>query len=969
MRKTALLTLILLLRICIQTLAQTDTLFWFAAPDVYQTPQNLDRPVRLRITAYAQPAAVTISQPAGGGMPVQNVNVAANSTQTVDLTNWINNVKNTPPNTVLNYGLKVISTQPVTVYYESLSQGLNSPETFVLKGTNALGNDFWIPAQNLVDNNATPYYAGAYSSFDIVATQNNTNVTITPSNAIVGHPAGTPFNITLNAGQTWSAVATSKLATQHLQGSRVVADKPVAITIKDDEADGRSNNLYGPCADLIGDQIVPVDLLGTEYIAVNGFLDAPHDQLFILATQNGTTISQNGVLVATINAGQTHRLVIGGHSTYIQTSAPAYVLQLTGTGCEMGLGQLPSINCTGSFSVSYTRSLTANMYANIVVQNGGQSTFLVNGNTGVINAAHFYPVPGTSGQWYAAQVMLPLAQYPQGGVISITNALYPFHLGVLDGGGGGTSYGYFSDFRRVSVTAGSNGAALCAGTELRLSADTITAASYTWTGPNGFSSNQQNPLIPNVTVADSGMYIVTANTYGCIVSDTVAVPIFYLPVADLGPDTANCGDTILLQSSPVYTDAVYRWSTGASSHTFTVTQPGVYWLEIDNNGCKGRDTVNVTLNPALEVDLGNDTALCDVDVPLILYSSQPAGTQYLWSTGLVDSQAAIYQTGTYWLYVNRDGCRGSDTIHVRVVQTPVISLGNDTVICESIPVRIGIAVPGATYSWNTGSSLAYTEVDTTGLYVLSVNLEGCVVHDTIHITAMPDPPVDLGPDDDICPDQTIVLDASMSANDDYLWNTGDTMPAISVISGGMYWVEVISEYGCTGRDSITLSYHPKPMIMLGADTTVCEETPLLLSPRTLNTDSVRWSDGSVGAVLSVKYGGQYIATGVNKCGTGSDTVVVKQLFCDIWVPNAFTPNGDGINDVFRILGNTGRMNGVSFGIYNRWGEQIFHTKDKYQGWDGNYKGSPALMGTYVYSLEYNIDGRPYLQKGNFHLLR
>jgi gliding motility-associated-like protein len=96
---------------------------------------------------------------------------------------------------------------------------------------------------------------------------------------------------------------------------------------------------------------------------------------------------------------------------------------------------------------------------------------------------------------------------------------------------------------------------------------------------------------------------------------------------------------------------------------------------------------------------------------------------------------------------------------------------------------------------------------------------------------------------------------------------------------------------------------------------------------------------------------------------------VKQIFCDIWVPNAFTPNGDGSNDVFRVLGNAGRMEHFGLSVYNRWGERIFHTNDRSTGWDGTYKGSKAQLGTYIYVLEYTIGGKPILQKGSFHLIR
>src|SRR5690606_6668778 len=152
-------------------------------------------------------------------------------------------------------------------------------------------------------------------------------------------------------------------------------------------------------------------------------------------------------------------------------------------------------------------------------------------------------------------------------------------------------------------------------------------------------------------------------------------------------------------------------------------------------------------------------------------------------------------------------------------------------------------------------------------------------------------------------------------------------------------------------------------------TVVCEETPLLLTAWAVNSDSIRWSDGGYGNSLAVRHGGQYIATGINKCGTGSDTINVKQIFCEIWLPNAFTPNGDGVNDIFRILGNIGRLEGVTLSVYNRWGEQVYVTQDPYKGWDGYYKGVPSQMGTFVYLLEYSLDGKPYKQTGNFHLLR
>lgn len=509
---------------CKSLYAQTDTLFWFAAPEVSRDGNNdFDRPITFRITAYNQASTVTISQPANPSFVPQIFTIAAGSTQAVDLTNWIDVIENKPANTTLNFGIKVSATNPITIYYE-VDEWLN-PEIFVLKGQNALGVDFWIPSQNYLNNspNFTPI---PYSSFDIVATEDNTNITITPSNPIVGHPAGIPFLIILNKGQTYSATAASGLAANHLQGSRVVSNKPIAITIKDDLLNGLP--LYGTCSDLCGDQIIPVNLIGTEYIAINGFLNSPKDMVFVLGTQNGTSIYQDGNLVNTINAGQTIRLSVGDSSTYIKSTLPVYVLQLSGFGCEFGIDILPPIICTGSTEVAFTRSVAEPLFLNLLVRTGGQNGFLVNGVAGVINGTSFKTVPGTLGQWVTGQFTLPSSTYPVGSAIRITNLINAtFHASIIHGGATtGTRFGYFSNFNKIKINAYVNNNNLCAGSAIQLSADSIFQGIYNWSGPNGFISSSRTPTILNAQIINSGNYIVNASSFGCpSLPDTVSVAV------------------------------------------------------------------------------------------------------------------------------------------------------------------------------------------------------------------------------------------------------------------------------------------------------------------------------------------------------------------------------------------------------------------------------------------------------------
>ncbi len=524
----------------------------------------------------------------------------------------------------------------------------------------------------------------------------------------------------------------------------------------------------------------------------------------------------------------------------------------------------------------------------------------------------------------------------------------------------------FAYCKQIVVVSGRNNllgpdTVVCDGTSYTLDASQTGATGYTWS---------TGATTPSIVVTVPGTYSVQVSGQVCGTEDTVAVDFAPTPVVDLGNDIDACeGDVITLSMGGGSSQYSYEWSTGATTPSIPVTTAGSYSLRVSDRGCVDADTVAVMFHPTPEVDLGRDTNLCVSALPYVLTSPQPSGSHYLWSNGLSATELSVTQSGRYWLEVTLHGCKGSDTIYINAIPDPHVYIGADSTICEQTPARIGTEIAGASYSWNTGASTPYIDVAETGDYVLALNLDGCVVSDTVSITAMPDPDMDLGDDGDICPKETIVLDGSYGSNSQYEWSTGETTPSIAVTEPGQYIVTVITEHSCVGSDTILLSYYPLPTVSLGADTTVCEETPLRLMPWAINTDSLLWSDGSYGNMLSIRYGGEYIVTAINKCGTTSDTIEVKQIFCDIWLPNAFTPNGDGVNDVFRILGNLGRLEGVTLSVYNRWGERMFITNDKLQGWDGYYKSVASQMGTYVYLLQYSLDGHPYTQKGNFHLLR
>jgi len=699
--------------------AQTDTAFWFAAPEISQYgTANLDRPITVRLTAGTQAATVTISQPAGGGLPTQTVVIAAGATQSVDLTNWITSIENTPANTILNLGLKITSTTPITAYYEVIS-GLNqtcdcNPEIFTLKGRNALGTDFWIPSQNLVPNSPS-YFPTPYQKFDIVATQNGTTVTITPSAAVVGHPAGTPYTVTLNAGQTYSATATSQAANQHLGGSKVTSDKPIAITMTDDLI-AAASVWGGGCVDMVGDQIVPTNIIGTEYIATNGSLNAPYDRLFVTATANGTTVSRNGTVLATIAAGQTYMFDIGGPTCYIQTSQPAYVFQLSGVGCELGGALLPAIVCTGSSSVSFARSSPNILDVTLLVKNGGQGAFQVNGSATVVTAANFTAVPGTGGQWYAAKVNLPLANYPANTVVKVTNSTNLFHLGVLDGSqSGGARFGYFSNYGGVSP--GIRHSPPCVGSPLQLFTDPIAGATYAWTGPNGFTSNLQNPVVStSATTGLSGTYTLTVTSSGCNGSTSANIIVRPLPVITVTPprDTICPPESVTLTASGA---ATYEWSpptalntttgpTVVSTPTATVT----YTITgTDSVGCKGTGTATILVGSG---------SVRDVAAMLCSGAAYTFGSQVLTQPGVYTE---TFQTAA--------GCDSAVRLTLSTVASP--SAAFDYAPSPPVPnqpIQFTNRSVGATaYQWAFGDGASSTLTNPSYLFPISGSYSVCLV--------------------------------------------------------------------------------------------------------------------------------------------------------------------------------------------------------------------------------------------------
>lgn len=662
MNKKIILYLVFL--ISFSSSAQTDTEFWFAAPFV--TPQHGNQPVFLRITSYDQPATVTISQPANPGFFVNTFTIPANNYASVLLSDGgdLDKIQNTPADMVLNKGLLITSTAQISVYYEVLGMnnfgGVVNPDIFSLKGKYALGTEFYTPFQTHWANRSG---INAWASFDIVATEDNTEVTITPSQDIIGRSANIPFTIFLNRGETYSGRAVSNLPQFRPAGSHIVSSKPIAVTVKDDSV------FENPAYDLVGDQIIPVEFTGTEYIVIKTSGNINRDRAFILATQDNTEIfiQGNPISIATINKGQTYNHQLQDEAEYILTSFPVYLFHVTTFNTELGGALLPSLACTGSRDIGFVRVNNDLFGLNILVPEGGENGFTINGNSYTEFDNAFSDVPGTGGAWKFAQIFLSTSLFPANNHYTLSNSLKDYHLGIVNPTGNtGFRYGYFSDFGGLNLGPDK---AICEGQTITINAG-AGRDFYLWN--TGETTSQ-------ITVSTAGDYWVTINKGNCEFSDTVQVS--YLPSITedvLGNDTSICSNQEF-RINTLHPYFSYRWQNGASRPFYIPDATGYYHVEVANEfGCTKRDTIHVSIIPVPQpvITYSGDPDIFCWDTIITLHAD-PGHSSYLWFNGETTQNITTTQTlsGEYHLkVVNQYGCEG--TASTRVDCSPYISVYN-----------------------------------------------------------------------------------------------------------------------------------------------------------------------------------------------------------------------------------------------------------------------------------------------------
>jgi len=238
-------------------------------------------------------------------------------------------------------------------------------------------------------------------------------------------------------------------------------------------------------------------------------------------------------------------------------------------------------------------------------------------------------------------------------------------------------------------------------------------------------------------------YTITLICYYPDKVDTLAknIVIKPTPVVDLGNDTTICHGYKLNLSDYYYS---ILWSDGTSNNSLLPDTTGVYWVEVKNtSGCATIDSISLVINPAPSFSLGNDSTICENSNYLLIPDNNYVNSTYLWSTNSTDSLIIVNTGGNYWLQItNNLGCNYVDNISFETIETPVINLGNDTIINQNSFVTLDAGFYGkpTTYLWENDSTSQFHNIVgkslNTGSYTSYVNVtipNGCIISDTVNI--------------------------------------------------------------------------------------------------------------------------------------------------------------------------------------------------------------------------------------------
>ena len=460
-----------------------------------------------------------------------------------------------------------------------------------------------------------------------------------------------------------------------------------------------------------------------------------------------------------------------------------------------------------------------------------------------------------------------------------TAATGTYNVTVTDGNGCTSTGSVAVTINANPITTVGSNSPLCEGSDLNLTESGGDAASWSWSGPNSFTSSLQNPTISSATTAATGTYNVTiTDGNGCTSTGSVAVTINTSPTATVGSNSPLCegSDLNLTESGG---DAVsWSWS-GPNSFTSSLQNPtisgastaaaGTYNITItDSGGCTSTGSVAVTINASPTITAGSNSPLC-AGSDLNLTESGSDAVSWNWSgpnsfTSSLQNptinSATTVATGTYNVTItDGSGCTSTGSVAVTINTSPTITTGSNSPLCVGEDLNLtesgGDAV---SWSWSGPNSFTSSLQNPTisgattaaaGTYNVTITASGgCTSTTSVVVTVNSGSTATAGSNSPLCEGTDLNLTESGGDAVSWFWTGPNSFtsnlqnPTISTATNtaaGTYFVTITDGNGCTATNNVIVTFHTSPTVSVGSNSPLCEGQNLNLTES--GGDAVSWN--------------------------------------------------------------------------------------------------------------------------------
>lgn len=322
---------------------------------------------------------------------------------------------------------------------------------------------------------------------------------------------------------------------------------------------------------------------------------------------------------------------------------------------------------------------------------------------------------------------------------------------------------------------------------------TTPNASYTWS----------NGATASTLILPSGDYWVRVTVNGCSTTDSISIQSKPNPNLTIGIDTAICPNTVQTLDASAANANKYTWQNGLMSPYLTHKGGGLFWVEIEKDGCTYRDTIVIGNKTLPVINLGPNQIVCKENL-VTLTVNTPNALSFLWSNGNTTSSIQAQAPGSFWALVSdTSGCFNADTVRLDTFTSPILDLGPDQFFCEGSDYTITPNNTFTSYLWQDGTTTTSYSAQISGSYRLTVtDNNGCKAWDTIILTTIPKPAIQTNSLVTVCRQDTLLTIAGKFKS--IRWDNGSTSSSYLARDLGVYRVYVTDSNNCSNELAITV---------------------------------------------------------------------------------------------------------------------------------------------------------------------